>query len=394
VKCSEPAVTDFVRLPAAALTLQPLVRYRASMPGSNHSCLPHQLSGPGEEFPAVFRLAHSVAAEPTPAQDNTPEINVSSIPDAAAALRRLLDAKLPQHGALVVKGLPLESASDFSALLHATGMDLKDYVGGVTSRSLLAPKVMPASAEPAAVDMDLHNDGAYRPSPPERIILWCQVPPVSGGQALIADAREVLRRLRRDAPGHLAALERRKVRYEHFLPSMDASVGGRIGSWEEALAKGCNESSGCNSRITAEDILSQSGYDFKWSPAGLHKYVTTPPLRRHPVTGEETWMNQVSAMHCTVFANHPTFPELHIDDTDGAPCLDVGSRPYHTTFGDGQEFPRELVHAVRKAQWESAVSFDFQPGDVLVLDNFLAMHGRLSFTPPRELFISLVGGGV
>ena len=101
---------------------------------------------------------------------------------------------------------------------------------------------------------------------------------------------------------------------------------------------------------------------------------------------------KVSAMHCTVLANHPTYPELHVDDTHDAPCVEAEHRPYHTTFGDGGEFPRELLHAVREAQWASSVSFDFVAGDLLVLDNYLAMHGRFSFTPPRELFIAVVGG--
>jgi alpha-ketoglutarate-dependent taurine dioxygenase len=62
--------------------------------------------------------------------------------------------------------------------------------------------------------------------------------------------------------------------------------------------------------------------------------------------------------------------------------------------GDGGALPRTLLHAVRKAQWESSVSFDWAPGDLLVLDNFFAMHGRFSFTPPRELYLAVVGGNV
>ena len=87
--------------------------------------MPETVGAPGPDFPAVF---HAAASE-------------YDLATWGPELRKLLDAELHVHGAVVVRGLPVLSAQDFSALLHATNMSLSDYLGGVTSRPHVAPKV-------------------------------------------------------------------------------------------------------------------------------------------------------------------------------------------------------------------------------------------------------------
>ena len=256
------------------------MRFRPSLPASNQTYLPLTLGAPTADFPAVYRYYDRSKT-------------TDSLKKHAQRLNGLLDTELPRTGALLIRGLPITSASEYSALLHAAGMPLRDYVGGVTSRHEVSPKVTPASTEPSVIDMESHNDGTYRPLPPERLLLWCETPPTSGGQALITDARAVLRRLRENAPAALEELERRKVRYTHFLPDRNFVGGGTIGSWQDALALGCEASAGCNASAVAESTLSASGYNFRWSSAGLHKWVVTAPVLRHRISGEESWVNQV-----------------------------------------------------------------------------------------------------
>ncbi|XP_077977842.1 dapdiamide synthesis protein DdaC-like [Glandiceps talaboti] len=51
--------------------------------------------------------------------------------------------------------------------------------------------------------------------------------------------------------------------------------------------------------------------------------------------------------------------------------------PLHTSYGDGEEFTDEEMSRMRIEQWNRAVGFRWQPGDVLVLDNLQTMHGRI-----------------
>lgn len=74
-----------------------------------------------------------------------------------------------------------------------------------------------------------------------------------------------------------------------------------------------------------------------------------------------------------------------------APCSMRGAMPYHTSFGDGGEFGVWMLHAMRLAQWEHSVSWDYEAGDVLVLDNYRVMHGRFGWEEDaeRELLMAM-----
>lgn len=368
------ASSAFERLGKAALRHPPQVRDRESLPDSHLPWMPDSLGGARQDFPAVFRYGGSTDVE-----------------FAGKELEAFLEGHLPKFGVVVVKGLPLSSPEDFSRLMHSTNMTLVDYVGGVTSRPEAASKVTPASTEPAHVSMEPHVDNPYWPVPPARLILFVGQAPKSGGQALVSDTRAMLRQLREQSPKVLAELERRHVRYEHFYPDRDAP-GPVITSWQDSLAKGCDARVGCNEKEIAEAAMRAKGFGFEWVKGGLKRWEVVPPVVRHPVTGEEAWANMLTAMHCTVFDNHPEYPELNRPpDARGEPCTLRGQMPYHTTYGDGANVPVADMHAVRKAQWNHSVSFDYEVGDLLAIDNYHAMHGRFSFQEPRELYLTMVG---
>jgi alpha-ketoglutarate-dependent taurine dioxygenase len=41
--------------------------------------------------------------------------------------------------------------------------------------------------------------------------------------------------------------------------------------------------------------------------------------------------------------------------------------------------------ALRRTVWDRSVLFRWQPGDLLVLDNFLTAHGRMNVVQPRKI---------
>jgi alpha-ketoglutarate-dependent taurine dioxygenase len=52
-----------------------------------------------------------------------------------------------------------------------------------------------------------------------------------------------------------------------------------------------------------------------------------------------------------------------------------------------------VISYLRRLAWEHAVGFEWEPGDLLVLDNWVAMHGRLGFEEAyageRQMYIAL-----
>jgi len=53
-------------------------------------------------------------------------------------------------------------------------------------------------------------------------------------------------------------------------------------------------------------------------------------------------------------------------------------------FGDGSEIPGEDLANVRKVLNSCQIVFDWQEGDVLIVDNYTMCHGRRHFDPATK----------
>lgn len=362
---------SFVKLGAPTLESPPQIRGRGGIPYDHKEWMPEVLRGPNGSLPAVF------------------EYNGDSHMASYHLPSDFLIQNLQLSGALVLKGLQIKTAAEFSELVLATNWSFQDYVGGVTKRPEVAPKVQPASAEDPAVSMEYHNDGSFGARPPVVIFLYCQLPPTVGGQALLYDSRGVFQTLKKDYPLLLQELRDRKIRYYTFYPDASKFDGEITLSLQDAFFKKCGDAG--NFTLAIEEYLTATKYGFEWTSSGLKTWYIRDPVTAHPVHGEETWFNQVTAMHCSVFDNHPAYASLHRpEDERSKSCEMHGSMQFHTSFGDGDEIPIDVIDTLRRVQWDNAVAFDFSSGDVAVLDNYFVGHGRLSFEPPRELFTAQV----
>ena len=61
----------------------------------------------------------------------------------------------------------------------------------------------------------------------------------------------------------------------------------------------------------------------------------------------------------------------------------------HVVFGDGGEIDvadLEIIRAVNRSQ---EILFSWQAGDVMIIDNRLAMHGRKPYTGPRRVLVAI-----
>ncbi len=68
------------------------------------------------------------------------------------------------------------------------------------------------------------------------------------------------------------------------------------------------------------------------------------------------------------------------------------SYPTQTRFGDGRRIPMRYPAAVQEALDAVTVAVQWQPGDVLLLDNYLMMHGRAPFEGNRVVGACLLNG--
>ena len=59
----------------------------------------------------------------------------------------------------------------------------------------------------------------------------------------------------------------------------------------------------------------------------------------------------------------------------------------NTYYGDGTAIEPNVVEEIRQAYAREALSFDWEAGDLLMLDNMLCSHSRAPFQGERQVFV-------
>ena len=127
--------------------------------------------------------------------------------------------------------------------------------------------------------------------------------------------------------------------------------------------------------------MKERGYDWEWQDdSSLCFWYTLPAFMKHPETGEDLWFNQCHSHHATYYKAHPDFIDLNMPDK---------KFPMHSTYGDSEKIEPEFLQQIRELGWKNAVGFQWNAGDVLVLDNWTVQHARLGFQGPRKLLCGL-----
>ena len=54
-------------------------------------------------------------------------------------------------------------------------------------------------------------------------------------------------------------------------------------------------------------------------------------------------------------------------------------------YGDGEEFEKECLDQIRTASWENATAVKLDKGDLILVDNHLIQHARMSYKGERLL---------
>ncbi|MFF9897704.1 TauD/TfdA family dioxygenase [Streptomyces longispororuber] len=280
----------------------------------------------------------------------------------------LVRERLHERGAVLFRGFD-EGADALRPVVEAVAGDgALAYRDGATPRSQLDDGIYSSTEYPADQTIEMHNEACYSWSWPRILGFACALPAESGGQTPLADSRKVLRRL----PAHLVArLERHGVRYvRNYTPGVGIP-------WQEAL--GCDES-GLEAYAEKTWVRVERIADDHLRTEALR-----PAVVRHPDTGEWVWFNQATSFHLSTVG----------DELATELLSQVGAErvPKTSGAGDGTDFTTADLAAIRGAFAAETTAFDWQLGDVLVVDNLLASHGRAPFTGERQIRVAMAGAG-
>ncbi|MFC4587072.1 TauD/TfdA family dioxygenase [Sphaerisporangium corydalis] len=276
-------------------------------------------------------------------------------------VRELLD----EHGALFLRGLPIADAAGFAAVRDAVLDERAPYQEKATPRTDFGDGVFSSTDLPPAHTIRMHNENSYTLTFPGILMFCCLTAPRTGGATPVADCREVLRNL----PGELAE------RFRGTGWSLLRNYGENISlDWRTAF--------NATSADQVEKYCAENLITYRW---GEHDTLRTgqvrPAVIRHPRTGDEVWFN-----HAAFWSEHSLEPEIR-----DVLLQELGREglPFNTRHGDGTEFTAEEVGAINAAYDAAVVRRAWQAGDLLIVDNLLAAHGRDAFRGDRKIVVAM-----
>jgi hypothetical protein len=331
------------------------VRNRPFLAGSAHLSFPERIPDAGGMIP-VREAAGPVAADPADAL-------------LAGAVRDVVDEELPAAGGVLVRGLPLADRTGFEKLVTGLGYEPLGYRGGIAVRRNDSGVALKASEEDPRITLSPHNEMAYLPDSPRRVFFFCETAAAAGGEVPVNDIRQTVAAI---PPDIQEVFRTRGVRYHRTL-AKESGPG----------ATGWADTFGTTDPHEVADHLGASGYDYEWGGDGgddvLRYHYRQDAFAAHPDTGQELWFNQVTELHCSYWRSHPDFPA----------DLPAHHYPATTTYGDGGPIEDDEISFLRGVLWRSTRAVRMRPGDLLVLDNRVVQHGRMSYTGRRRHYVSL-----
>jgi alpha-ketoglutarate-dependent taurine dioxygenase len=268
------------------------------------------------------------------------------------------------RGGILFRGFGLSDHFDFDRFLNAIKLPRMHYMEGATPRTELREKVYTSTEYPSDQYIALHNELNYVVTWPMKIFFFCVQAAETGGETPIADVRKVYERL--DSRIRERFKEKGWMLVRNFGEHMSLP-------WQTSFR--------ISDKAELEAYCQRSRIQCEWNGDRLRTRQTRPAVRQHPLTGEWVWFNHVAFWH--VSSLDQTVRQMFLKE------YDQDDLPYNTYYGDGSHIDDAVVEDVREAYREETVTFQWQQGDLIMLDNMLVAHGRYPFTGPRKILTAM-----
>lgn len=289
-----------------------------------------------------------------------------SLPDHLAGSGPATEEQLAASGAILFRGFDVADPEDFDAAVRAYGAPGFTYAESLSNavRVNVTERVFTANEAPPDTSIYLHHEMAQTPLYPSKLFFYCEIAAEAGGATPLCRSDILLEQLRESDGAFVDRLESEGVRYTNIMPASDDAGSGQGRSWRSTL--------GAGNRDEAEARLRKLGYDWEWQDDDSLR-ATTPVLGavRQLPDGRSVFFNQLIA----AFRGW--------SDSRNDPSRAI-------SFGDGEPItPADMAEAIRLSD-ELTFDMPWQAGDVVLVDNFLVMHGRRPFSGKRRVLASLI----
>jgi alpha-ketoglutarate-dependent taurine dioxygenase len=279
--------------------------------------------------------------------------------------RPAIRARLREHGAVLLRGLDLAGVEGFDQAVRALAGEPLRYTERSSPRSVIKGQVYTSTDYPPSEEIFLHNENSYQATWPMSLFFYCVQASETLGATPLADTRAVYRAIDPEVRDEFDRRGWMVVR--NYTPGFGLP-------WQQVFGTG--------DRAEVAAYCARNGVEVEWRPDDvLRTRARRTAVHRHPTTGEVVWFNHITFFHVTTLAEDVCAGLRDLLGEDGLPT--------NTYYGDGGRIPDEVVAHLRSCYRAAQRRFPWQAGDVLMVDNMLAAHGREPFTGPRTVAVAM-----
>ncbi|QQP97286.1 TauD/TfdA family dioxygenase [Lysobacter enzymogenes] len=283
----------------------------------------------------------------------------------AAEQKDAIEQLLTRHGAILFRDFEVAAPATFDEFITRVSSDALFYSERSSPRHAVYKNIYTSTDHPQDKEIVQHSEQSYNKSFPRKIFFYCEKASPVGGATPLADARKIYRRLPEQI---VATFESKHYRYSRCFWQVMGTT------WQTAFQTEHKEQ--------VEAYCQRNDIHFEWHPGEVLKtYQVRPTTAYHPLSGEACWFN-----HCTFF-------NLLSLDAETQEILsesfEPDELPNQTFYGDGQGIAADVIQELQRAYAEERTEFQWQPGDVLMIDNILVTHGRRSYQGERSILCGM-----
>jgi hypothetical protein len=276
----------------------------------------------------------------------------------------LVKQRLVTDGVVLLRGFDAANAVTAQEALSLLGGDLLDDAYWSTPRTNIAGKTFSATEMPPDRTISLHSEMSYMRAWPRLLAFHSLEVADQGGATTICNLD--------DASGTLSDLlvpfaEKGVIYRRYYHTGIDIA-------WKSAFRT--------DDPADVEATAARVGMKFEWLPGNV---LMTEHAAQGCVTaehGRSLWFNQANLFHPAALA-----PKAREQLTM---LLGADRLPRQSFYGDGSAIAPETIARANQVLNDLTYEMEWQPHDLVILDNMRFLHGRLPFSGgTRRLFVAM-----
>ncbi|MDB9510449.1 TauD/TfdA family dioxygenase [Kamptonema animale CS-326] len=283
----------------------------------------------------------------------------------AGSNRQWIEIQLLKYGGILFRSFKVDDVAEFEHFIQTIAGELLEYSFRSTPRTQVSGNIYTSTEYPASQFIPLHNEMSYSLSWPMKIAFFCIKKSAKGGETPIADSRKVFNRI--DAKIKDSFAQKRVMYVRNYGEGLDLP-------WQNVF--------NTTSKIEVETYCKNLGIQLEWKNNNrLKTSQVCQAVAQHPRTGEMVWFNQAHLFHISNLE-----PAVREELLATFKSEDL---PRNAYYGDGSPIEDSILEEIRGCYQQETVIFSWEEGDVLLLDNMLAAHGRKPYAGSRQVVVGM-----